>query len=340
MKENLLFSVIIPSYNRADEIDELLSSLTQLKSPTPDYEVIIVDDGSSDNTAEVVSKYQDQGDVTLRFIRQENQGPGAARNNGMQHADGDFFIFLDSDTLVDQGWLNAIHAAVGEGTDAFGGPDGASEDFTDLQKAINYSMTSSLTTGGIRGKKKRIGKYYPRSFNMGLSREVYDNIGGFGALRHGQDIEFSQRIIDSGANVRFVPDAVVYHKRRSSLKKFFKQVFNWGVARINLYKINSDMLEPVHALPAIALVLAIIVLVLALLGTFWAEILVGSGIVILFLVAIHAWTVIRSIKSAFLVMIVIPTQVLGYGSGFLWGAFQRVFLRKEEIVGFQKKYYQ
>jgi len=334
------FSIIIPAYNRADEIDELLGSLEKMKEPkTQDFECLIVDDGSTDHTKTVVQQHMERSDFPIRFIQQENQGPGAARNNGMEQAEGQFFIFLDSDALVHPGWLQSIEQAVEDGAEAFGGPDAASADFTPLQKAINYSMTSIITTGGIRGKKKRVGRYYPRSFNMGLSRQVYEQAGGFGDLRHGQDIEFSQRIIDTGARVEFVSEAIVYHKRRTSLWKFFKQVFNWGVARINLYKMHRELLEPVHTFPALATVAAFLVLVLSILGVNEATLLLQAGVVVLLLMGIHAGAKNRSPKVGLLVLIVIPIQIFGYGFGFLWAFFRRVIFGRGEFTGFQKNYY-
>mgnify|MGYP006279028865 CR=1 FL=1 len=333
------YSVIIPSYNRADEIDELLDSLDRLDEDSPDFECLIVDDGSTDNTDEVADRHKSSVDFSIRLIRQENQGPGAARNNGMAHANGEVFIFLDSDTIIDPGWLNAIDREVRDGADAFGGPDEAAEDFTPLQKAINYTMTSLLTTGGIRGKEKRVGKYYPRSFNMGLRRGIYEKIGGFGALRHGQDIEFSQRILDTGADVRFIPDAVVYHKRRTSLRKFFKQVFNWGVARINLYKINNQMLEKVHTFPAIATVLGMFLLVLAVLGSKPAVWVLLAGIGLVILQGVHAGVASRSIAVGGLVVLTAPIQIVGYGLGFLWGIFRGIVRGEETVEGFVKNYY-
>jgi GT2 family glycosyltransferase len=201
-------------------------------------------------------------------------------------------------------------------------------------------MTSFLTTGGIRGhKKKKLGKFYPRSFNMGLSREVYLKIGGFGKLRHGQDIEFSNRIIKSGAKVISIAEAIVYHKRRTSMQRFFKQVFNWGVARINLYKLDRSMLEPVHFLPAAATILLILLLILSILNWAILKYVLGFGILILFMSGMHAAFRYKDLKMLILIPLVIPTQIFGYGLGFLLAFFWRIILKKGEFVGFRKKYY-
>ena len=338
------YSIIIPSYNRADETFELLQSLAKLKFPLERFEIIVADDGSTDNTPQVVEQMRQLFPFDLKYFTQANQGPGAARNLGMEQASGDFFIFVDSDVTVPQDWLANIDRALHqEQADAFGGPDTYRKDFPALLKAINYSMTSFLTTGGLRGKKgKKLAKFYPRSFNMGLSRQLWQKIGGFSNLRHGQDIEFSNRILKSGAKVIFVPDAPVFHKRRTNLRRFFKQVFNWGVARINLYKMDRQMLEAVHALPAIATLIVLLVTVLAI---FWqpARILFEIGLILslllLLISMVDAFLMYKEFKPAFYLPIVIPFQVFGYGLGFIYNFIRRVILKKGAKVGFQRNYY-
>ena len=338
------YSVIIPSFNRADEIRDLLASIARLDFPRERFEVIVADDGSTDSTEEVVRQAQQKYTYPLHYFSQKNQGPGAARNLGMRKAQGDFFIFVDSDVTVPPNWLKNIDLALtAEQADAFGGPDTYRKDFPALLKAINYSMTSFITTGGLRGKKgKKLAKFYPRSFNMGLSRSLYEKIGGFSDLRHGQDIEYSNRILKAGAKVVFVADAPVYHKRRTNLRRFFRQVFNWGIARINLYKMDNSMLELVHALPAMA---TLFVLLVVLLAIFWppARILLwltlGFGAVLIVFSMIDAVFKYKEIKPALYLPIVIPSQVFGYGLGFIYNYIRRVIFKKGAKVGFRKNYY-
>ncbi|MBD3290483.1 hypothetical protein GF337_16890, partial [candidate division KSB1 bacterium] len=224
--------------------------------------------------------------------------------------------------------------------DAFGGPDSFRADFPPLLKAINYSMTSFLTTGGIRGHhSKKAGKFYPRSFNMGLSRSLYEKIGGFGSLRHGQDIEFSNRIIKSGAKVAHVQNAIVYHKRRTSIKKFFRQVYNWGVARINLYKTDKAMLEPVHFFPAVALWLTIFILLLGIFLPGITSFFIIIALLLLVFSMIDAGIRYKSPKAGTLVALIIPIQIYGYGIGFTIAFVKRVIFGKKEFSGFTKKYY-
>jgi len=342
---NRFYSIIVPSYNRSDEIQELLTSFTALDFEPSRLELIIADDGSKDDTAPLVKNYQEKLPFQLHFYSQTNQGPGAARNMGMKHARGDFFIFIDSDCTVPPSWLKKIDQALNQSqAEAFGGRDSFRKDFPDLLKAINYSMTSFITTGGLRGRKgKKLAKFYPRSFNMGLSRNLYEKIGGFGSLRHGQDIEYSHRMIKSGAKIVYIDDAIVYHKRRTSLKKFFRQVFNWGVARINLYKIDRSMLEPLHAAPAAAT----LVLLLLLTGSIFSpsiwrltSFLLLMGLVILAFSGIHATLMYRRFSLLILVPIIMPVQIVGYGLGFMSAYIFRVILGKSEFTGFRKKYYQ
>ncbi len=339
------YSIIVPSYNRQEEIAEMLESFRELRFPAERMELIIADDGSTDRTREVVEAYRQKLPFPVHFYHQQNQGPGAARNMGMERASGDFFIFIDSDCTVAPDWLEEIDRALhAEQADAFGGRDTFRPDFPPLLKAINYSMTSFITTGGLRGRKgKKLARFYPRSFNMGLSRELYQKIGGFGSLRHGQDIEYSNRIIRSGAKVIYIHDAVVYHKRRTSIRKFFRQVFNWGVARINLYKIDQAMLEPLHAAPAVATLFLLVLILVSLLSppvwhvTRW---LFAAGVGVLLASGIHAALLYRNWRMLYLVPIIMPIQIIGYGLGFIVNFIYRVILGKGEFVGFRKRYYQ
>lgn len=343
--QHIQYSIIVPSFNRQDEIEELLLSFQNLNFDPDRAELIVADDGSTDQTREIVQDFRKKIPFQLHFLHQKNQGPGAARNMGMDKAQGDFFIFIDSDCTVHPDWLKNIdRSIVSNQAEAFGGRDSYRDDFPPLLKAINYSMTSFITTGGLRGRKgKKLARFYPRSFNMGLSRNLYRKIGGFGSLRHGQDIEYSNRIIKSGAKVIYVDDAIVYHKRRTSIRKFFHQVFNWGVARINLYKIDSSMLEPLHAAPALATLFVFILIIASLVsGQIWlvTRWLFLAGIITLALSAFHASIQYQNWKLFLLVPVIMPIQIFGYGLGFLVAYFYRVILGKSEFTGFRKKYYQ
>ena len=264
---------------------------------------------------------------------------------GMENCKGDFFIFIDSDCTVQQQWLSNIDKALHEQqANAFGGRDSFRDDFPSLLKAINYSMTSFITTGGLRGRKgKKLAKFYPRSFNMGLSRTLYEKIGGFGTLRHGQDIEYSNRIIKSGAKVIYMHNSIVYHKRRTSIKKFFRQVYNWGIARINLYKIDSSMLEPLHAAPALATIIFFFLIFLSLLSSsiwLFSKWIFFIGLLILILSGLHAMLKYKDTRVTYLVPIIMPIQILGYGLGFIYAFIYRIILNRSELTGFRKHYYQ
>lgn len=339
-----VYSIIIPSFNRADELSELLVSLKSLKFSYDRFEVVVSDDGSTDNTAGLVESFKNDDNFKLVYLQQQNKGPGAARNHGMEKANGNFFIFVDSDVTVPSDWLTHIDEAIQrENADAFGGPDTFRKDFPALLKAINYSMTSFITTGGLRGKKgKKLAKFYPRSFNMGLSRDLWQKIGGFGSLRHGQDIEFSHRIIRSNATVVFVEKAPVYHKRRTNLWRFYKQVFNWGMARINLYKIDASMLEPLHVAPAVATFIIFNLLIAAPFNHFIATMVqfgFWAALLILIYSVVDSVRMYKSFKPALFLPLVMPAQILGYGLGFLYNFLRRVIFKKGEKVGFKKNYY-
>jgi len=280
-----------------------------------------------------------KGSLNLSFYKQDHKGPGPARNTGMEQAKAEYYIFVDSDCIADENWLKAFDGAITEPVAGFGGPDKVRSDFSPLQKAIDYSMTSFITTGGIRGSsKKKISKYYPRSFNMGVHANVVEKIGGFGTLRHGQDIEFTHRIRSQGKTVKVI-DAIVFHKRRTSLRRFFKQVYNWGVARINLYKIDKGMLEPIHFFPFLG-TSAILTFLLCLAiwpSILWPVLVVGVGA--LLLMAIHGIFKYKDIRVFFYIPFVVPIQILGYGLGFGGALIRRVIFGGREKSGFVKNYY-
>lgn len=242
------YSVIIPVYNRPDEVDELLESLT--RQSYVNFEVLIIEDGSQERCEGVVSKYENQ--IDIRYFFKENSGQGFSRNYGYEKAKGEYFIVFDSDCLIPEHYFDAVEKQLNAAyLDAFGGPDKADASFTITQKAINQSMTSVFTTGGIRGKKTHAGTYHPRSFNMGISREVFERTGGYNLPKKGEDIDFSIRIIEAGFKVGLIEDAFVYHKRRTSLRQFYKQLHFFGRARINVNRIHPGELKIVHLFPLI-----------------------------------------------------------------------------------------
>jgi glycosyltransferase involved in cell wall biosynthesis len=243
----MLFSIIIPLYNRPQEIKELLETLTL--QTYKNFEVLIIEDGSKDDAEAIVKSFADQLDI--KYYVKENAGQGFARNYAFERANGDYFIIFDSDCLIPEDYLEIVNNSLAENwLDAYGGPDASHPSFTPTQKAISYAMTSPFTTGGIRGNKKSIGQFHPRSFNMGLSRQVWEKAGGFIITRSGEDIEFSIRIHAMGYKIGLIPRAKVYHKRRTNLLQFYKQIHFFGRARINVYKFFPNELKPVHFFPA------------------------------------------------------------------------------------------
>lgn len=364
------YSIIIPVFNRPDEVDELLASLCG--QTCKDFDVHVVEDGSDIPCRDVCKRYE--GCLSLHYYVKPNGGPGAARNYGAERATGDYFIVLDSDVVLPPGYITAIddelQAALaspsgrGRACDAFGGPDRAHPDFTPVQKAISYSMTSFFTTGGIRGGKKKLDKFYPRSFNMGVSRELWNRLGGFRAMRFGEDIDFSYRIVEAGACCRLFPEAWVWHKRRTDFRKFFRQVRNSGVARINLHLLHPGSMKLVHTLPAVFTVGCALLLLPFLFGlvmlivgglSAWQQqymepgcnmgmvgVLFGGALMLAsvlpfllytFLIFVDSsvrnrslWVGVLSVPASFI-------QLLGYGSGFLGAAWKRLVL-KQKVEGF------
>ena len=327
------YSFIIPVYNRPDEVDELLDSLT--RQTFRDFEVVVVEDGSVVPCKDIVDKYADR--LSIHYYNKANSGPGQTRNYGVDRANGEYMLILDSDCILPEKYLEAVEAELQrQKGDAFGGPDRAHESFTDVQKAINYAMTSFFTTGGIRGGKKKLDKFYPRSFNMGVRKDVYQALGGFSKMRFGEDIDFSIRIFNGGYQCRLFPEAWVWHKRRTDLKKFFKQVHNSGIARINLYKKYPESLKLVHMLPAL-FTLGVVFLFLA--SLFW-----GGSLSLLFLFAlivfVDASMQNKSLKIGLLAIAASFIQLTGYGTGFLRAWWKRCVCGKSEFAAFDKNFYQ
>lgn len=243
------YSVIIPVYNRPDEINELLESLTDLTYKS--FEVLIIEDGSSETCEHITRQFTNS--LNIRYFSKENSGQGFTRNFGFEQAKGDYFVVFDSDCLIPPHYFDVVNEFIDQqGTiDCWGGPDRAHESFSAVQKAINYSMTSLFTTGGTRGSERHVGTYHPRSFNMGISREVYETTGGYKITRMGEDLEFSIRIQKQGYHTHFIDDAFVYHKRRTSFIQFYKQLFFFGRARINIWRYHPDQLKIIHFFPLI-----------------------------------------------------------------------------------------
>ncbi len=333
------FSLIIATYNRLEELKELFASLNALLNRNL-LEVIVVDDGSTDLTEHFITSFS--ADFPIRYFKQKNKGPGAARNNGMSKAKGEYFIFIDSDVILPEDYIRKIDDALEQNKfDAFGGPDTYHESFSDLLKAINYSMTSFLGTGGTRGSKKSVTKFYPRSFNMGIHRKVYEEIGGMNDLRHGQDMDFSARIYKAGFKVGLINDAFVYHKRRTSFWKFFKQIHNWGVTRINLQLLHKNMLKPVHLLPAFIVLGGCVILLLSFFFVFANKVLYLGllvGLAVALLAFMQSFFMYKSIKISCLSVLTLFIQVFAYGCGLINACLQILFGAKQ-AKGITKNYY-
>ncbi len=342
------YSVIVPVFNRPDEVDELLQSLTG--QTLKDFEVIIVEDGSERDCRAVTEKYADALDV--KYYAKQNSGPGQSRNYGAERASGEYLIVLDSDVVLPPGYMQAVDDELRrEPADAFGGPDCAHPSFTDTQKAISYSMTSFFTTGGIRGGKKKLDKFYPRSFNMGIRRDVYMRLGGFSRMRFGEDIDFSIRIFKAGCRCRLFPGAWVWHKRRTDMRKFFRQVYNSGIARINLYKKYPESLKLVHLLPMVFTVGVICLVLTSAVGRAlmefddihrWYALCALPWLpIIAYCIVIAADSAVqnRSMKIGLLSVGAAFTQLMGYGFGFIEAWWKRCVRGKDEFQAFEKNFY-
>ncbi len=308
------FSVIIPIYNRPQELEELLESLVH--QTFKNFEVIIVEDGSTIKSDTVVDRFSDRLNVTYFF--KPNSGPGPSRNFGFSHATGEYFVVFDSDCIIPPQYFVEVQRALAiHQWDAWGGPDRAHDTFTTLQRAMGYTMSSVLTTGGIRGGKKRLGWFQPRSFNMGISREVFEKTQGFRFDRYAEDIEFSIRMRNSGFKVGLIPEAYVFHKRRTSFSGFYDQVFNFGRGRVLVGKAFPEEVKLTHWFPALFVISVSSLVVLPFL--YVPLFFLGIGLLMVYLTAIfiHSWVSNRSLEVALLSVPSAWLQLWGYGLGFL-----------------------
>ena len=342
------YSIIVPVYNRPDEVDELLESLSN--QTLKDFEVIIVEDGSVNPCKDVCDKYA--GILALHYYAKENSGPGQSRNYGVERAKGEYVIILDSDVVLPTGYLQAIDDELRQNpSEAFGGPDAAHESFTPVQKAISYSMTSFFTTGGIRGGKAKLDKFYPRSFNMGIRRDIYLKLGGFSKMRFGEDIDFSYRIVEAGYKPQLFPEAWVWHKRRTDFKKFFRQVYNSGIARINLEKRHPGTMKLVHLLPTVFTVGVIGLILISAVGRalmhfvnrdqfYWMCFAPWIPIILYSLLICTDSTIKnKSLKVGLLSVPAAFVQLMGYGLGFIESWWKRCVLRQDEFTAFERTFY-
>ena len=348
------YSIIVPVYNRPYEVEELLESLCQ--QTLKDFEVLIVEDGSQRDCKSVTEKFI--GRLDVKYFMKENSGPGQSRNYGAERANGEYVIILDSDVVLPQGYLQAVDNSLTSEIVAFGGPDASHPSFTSVQKAISYSMTSFFTTGGIRGSSPQSGgtrgaldKFYPRSFNMGIRRDVYLQLGGFTKMRFGEDIDFSYRIVEAGYRPRLFPEAWVWHKRRTDFRKFFRQVYNSGIARINLEKRHPGTMKLVHLLPTVFTVGVIALILISAVGRAlmhyvdrdqfywmcfapWIPIILYS-----LLICIDSTIKNKSLRVGILSVPAAFVQLMGYGLGFIESWWKRCVLKQDEFQAFEKTFY-
>jgi len=318
----IFFSIIIPVFNRPDELRELLHSLTQ--QTYTHFEVIVVEDGSKEKADGVVAQFADQ--LNIRYFFKPNSGQGFTRNYGFEQATGDYFVIFDSDALIPPHYFATVNAHLESNwLDAYGGPDKAHPDFTPVQRAISYSMTSPFTTGGIRGSKKNLGgTFHPRSFNMGLSRKVWEKIGGYKLSRMGEDIEFAIRIIENGFRTGLIPEAFIYHKRRTNFRQFYRQLRFFGRARINISRYYPNELKLVHAIPAAFTLYVLSLPLWALISPILFGLAVSGVVLIALLILIDATRREKSLKIGLLSVEAAFTQLIGYGIGFLSEGWKRL----------------
>lgn len=330
----LQFSFIIPVYNRPDEVRELLQSFKSLESNIP-YEIVIIDDGSTIDCKHEVETYANDLDISYYF--KSNSGPGDSRNFGMQKAKGNYFIILDSDCLLPKHYLATVQSYLNSKfVDCFGGPDAAHHSFTNLQKAINFTMTSFITTGGIRGGKSSDQRFEPRSFNMGLSKKAFIASGGFGIIHPGEDPDLSIRLTKLGYDTVLIQNAFVYHKRRMSWKKFYQQVYKFGLVRPILNVWHPKTRRLTYWFPTLFTLGLIGSILMALYGITWPLMIYVIYISLAFIMALLST---KSFSVAIQSILAIFIQFFGYGYGFLKSTLMVSVLKREPETQFPKLFF-
>lgn len=331
--KTLHFSFIIPVYNRPDEINELLESFTKLKGNF-DYNICIIEDGSTISSENVIERFADQLKISYYF--KENSGPGDSRNFGMKRAQGNYFIILDSDVLLPQDYLQVVTKSLSDNyTDCYGGPDAAHASFSKLQKAINFAMTSFITTGGIRGGKDSE-NFQPRSFNMGISKEAFEDSGGFGTIHPGEDPDLSLRLLNLNFKSKLIKDAYVYHKRRISWSKFYQQVYKFGMVRpiLNTWHPKSERF--IFWLPTLFSLGLIISILLFFFQIKW---LLYIYIIYMSIAFLLAFINSKNLIIAVLAVVAIVVQFFGYGYGFLKSTLSIKLLKENPEERFPKLFF-
>ena len=332
--EQLSFSFIIPVYNRPEEVHELLSSITQLNFDKP-FEIVIVEDGSELGSDKIVQEFSNG--LQISYYKKKNTGPGDSRNYGMKMAKGNYFIILDSDCLLPEHYLYEVEKELlKDFVHCFGGPDAAHESFSDIQKAIDFVMTSFLTTGGIRGHKRSIDRFQPRSFNMGISKAAFEKTGGFGNIHPGEDPDLTFRIWKQGYISRLFVNAYVYHKRRIDWKKFHLQVKKFGMVRPILNKWHSGTSKLTYWFPTFFSTGLLLSLILFILNVRWPLLLFAAYILLVFLSALASR---RRIKVAFYAVLALFIQFFSYGYGFLKSTILVNFSNREPELVFPKLFF-
>ncbi|MCM4152131.1 glycosyl transferase family 2 [Arenibacter sp. N53] len=331
---NLFFSFIVPVYNRPNEIHELLESLS-IQDYGKSFEVVIVEDGSTESSESIVEEFKDK--LSITYLKKDNSGPGDSRNYGMDRAKGNYFIVLDSDCIVPSQYLSVVEKSLTNNyVDCYGGPDAAHHTFTNVQKAINYAMTSVFTTGGIRGNKASVGKFQPRSFNMGISKEAFNKTRGYGNIHPGEDPDLTFRIWEAGFETKLIEDAFVYHKRRIDWNKFYIQVKKFGMVRPILNHWHPGTAKITYWFPTLFCLGLVGGIVIMALGVLWP---LGVYALYFGLLFVHSFMVNKNFKVAFLSLIAVVIQFVGYGFGFLKNSILMAISSKKPEELFPKLFF-
>lgn len=328
MKKLPSVSIIIPTYNRKDVLVEALLSLNKVDYPKNLFEVVVVNDGSSDGTEEVIKSIRKKINYNFKYFNGGRKGISYAKNIAIKKSRGEVIISTDDDCLFEKTWLKKlIKPLENPQVGAVGGPDRAIKNENVLAKSIDFAFSSFIGSGGIHGRflKVKLGNTYPPGCNMAFKREVVKKIGYFDeALAPGEDTDYNHRIEKAGLKLVHVPKAFVWHRPRNSIKRFIPYIFKRGKARVEIIRRYPQYREIIYYFPATMVVVVLLLILLSLVSVIFLKILIICLLIYILLLISAGLSAYQTYKNPIYLLIIPPLIMLQHtlhGLGFLKGTF-------------------
>lgn len=318
-------SVIVPVHNRSSELRLLLEAMSRQALSPAEFEVLVCDDGSTEDLGAIVASSVQEHGLSIRLLRQEWAGPASARNLGLAQARGTIIASIDSDCVPEPGWLMAYrHAFDDPSVGLAGGPLGYRAARHLSGRCVGFLMASTFGAAGATDPRRGPSmEYHPCAGNMAVRRGLALAVGGFPDIPYNEDTEFAAAIGRLGVRASFVPEAAVLHDERSGLFRALRENFLKGTCRVRRARGFSPR-RLIPALPA-GLVLSLIALVASpWLGPAlapWISLPLAVYLVVLGILAIQAGMALGELRAALAVPVYALAMHLGYGCGYLAARF-------------------